>query len=393
MKLSIIIVNYNVKYFLEQCLCSVKKAIKELQAEIIVVDNASSDGSMEYLLAMFTDITFIDNPKNVGFARACNQGLKQAKGAYILFLNPDTIVSEDCLTQCINFLEADSQSGACGVQMLDGSGRFLPESKRAFPSLQTSFYKLSGLTRLFPHSKRFARYYLGNISENKDQQIDVLSGAFFMVKKEVLSKTGGFDEQFFMYGEDIDLSYRIQQAGYKNHYLASPKIIHFKGESTKKGSLNYVKLFYKAMSLFVRKHYKKNNAAKVTIFIQMSIWFRAGITAIRSVMSKEKEGTVKNSLNTMVIGTEQETRSAVSILARQHQQRDIIPLKKGAGWEKQTNLEMPDEIIFCEGELTFKQIIDRIKELPSAISFKIHSKGSASIVGSSSKNTSGNVLA
>lgn len=378
---------------MEQCLCSVRKAIKGLRAEIIVIDNASSDGSLEYLLSLFPEITFIDNPTNMGFAKGNNQGLKQAKGKYILFLNPDTILSENCLRHCLNFLGSNIHLGACGVMMLDGSGRFLPESKRAFPSLQTSFFKLSGLTRLFPHSRRFARYYLGNTSENKDQQVDVLSGAFFMVKKEVLKKTGSFDEQFFMYGEDIDLSYRIQQAGYKNYYLAVAKIIHFKGESTKKGSLNYVKLFYSAMSKFVKKHYKKSSTARVAAFIQFSIWFSAGLTAIRNIMSSGVSGTGKSILKTMVIGSEQETDRAISIINRLHPQRNIIKYQPATGWQNEVVLQMPDEIIFCEGELSYQQIIDSMIELPAGISIKIHSRASGSIVGSSSKNTSGNVIA
>ena len=278
MDLSVIIVNYNVKYFLEQCLCSVQKALNNLHGEIIVVDNNSSDGSMDYLQPKFSSVNFIANDKNLGFGKACNQGLAIAKGKYILFLNPDTIVAEDCFKKCIDFFESHAGAGALGIRMIDGSGNFLKESKRAFPSPQTSFYKLTGLARLFPHSKTFSRYHLGYLDENKNHVIDVLAGAFMMVRKEVLDKLGGFDEVFFMYGEDVDLSYRIQKAGYNNYYFAESSIIHFKGESTRKGSLNYVKMFYRAMSVFVKKHYGSQRAGVFNFFIQSAILFRAAVS-------------------------------------------------------------------------------------------------------------------
>ncbi|RYG42838.1 MAG: glycosyltransferase family 2 protein, partial [Chitinophagaceae bacterium] len=267
MDLSVIIVNYNVKYFLEQCLYSVRKALIPIQAEIIVVDNKSTDNSPEYLQPRFPEAIFISNETNVGFGQACNQGLKQASGKYILFLNPDTILPEDCLKKSIDFLAARPEAGALGIKMIDGSGNFLRESKRSFPSPLTSFYKLAGLARLFPRSSLFARYHLGHLDENKDHAVDVLAGAFMLIKKEVLNKTGAFDETFFMYGEDVDLSYRIQKSGYLNYYFSGSSIIHFKGESTKRGSMNYVRMFYNAMSIFVRKHYGGSKAGIFNFFI------------------------------------------------------------------------------------------------------------------------------
>lgn len=271
--------NYNVKHFLEQCLCSVQKAVAGLEAEVIVIDNNSPDHSIEYLEPAFPGIMFIANKENVGFAKACNQGLKKASGKYILFLNPDTIVPEDCFRKCMDFMEAHADAGALGIKMLDGSGRFLKESKRAFPSPMTSLYKLFGLSKLFPKSKVFSKYYLGYLDENKNNEVDVLAGAFMMIKKEVLDKTGGFDEVFFMYGEDVDLSYRIQKAGYKNYYFADSSIIHFKGESTRKGSMNYVRMFYNAMSIFVRKHYSSGRAGVFNFLIHIAIWIRAALSA------------------------------------------------------------------------------------------------------------------
>jgi GT2 family glycosyltransferase len=280
MQLSVIIVNYNVKHFLEQCLCSVQKAIAGMKAELIVIDNASADNSLEYLKPRFPSVKFLANKENLGFAKACNQGMKLSKGEYILFLNPDTIVPEDCFLQCIDFFESHPDAGALGIKMLDGTGKFLKESKRSFPAPATSLYKLSGLARVFPRSKIFSKYHLGNLNENENHEVDVLAGAFMMVKKEVLDKLGGFDEIFFMYGEDVDLSYRIQKAGYKNYYFAGSTIIHFKGESTRKGSLNYVRMFYKAMSIFSRKQYGSGKAGAYNFLIQVAIWTRAAMTAI-----------------------------------------------------------------------------------------------------------------
>lgn len=280
MQLSIIIVNYNVKHFLEQCLFSVQKAVSKISSEIIVVDNNSTDESISYLSPKFKQVRFIQNPENTGFAKACNQALVVATGKYILFLNPDTIVPEDCFEKCISFLEQNQNAGALGLRMVDGSGKFLPESKRAFPSPLTSLFKLFGLSKLFPRSRIFARYHLGHLPDTETNEADVLSGAFMLIKKEVLDKTGGFDENFFMYGEDVDLSFRIQEAGYKNYYFAGSSIIHFKGESTRKGTTNYVRMFYSAMSRFVRKHYGGANAGIFNLLIHIGIWIRAALTAL-----------------------------------------------------------------------------------------------------------------
>ncbi|MEO5563104.1 MAG: glycosyltransferase family 2 protein, partial [Chitinophagaceae bacterium] len=217
---------------------------------------------------------------------ACNQGLALAKGNYILFLNPDTIAPEDCFQKCISFLASNPKAGALGIKMLDGRGNFLKESKRAFPLPLTSLYKLFGLSRLFPKSKLFSKYHLGHLDKNQNHQVDVLAGAFMMVKKEVLEKTGGFDETFFMYGEDVDLSYRIQKEGFSNYYYADSCIIHFKGESTRKGSMNYVRMFYKAMSIFVGKHYGGSRASIFSFLIQVAIWVRATMTAIASFIRR-----------------------------------------------------------------------------------------------------------
>jgi O-antigen biosynthesis protein len=282
--LSIIIVNYNVKYFLEQCLYSIRKANYSLQAEVIVIDNNSIDDSLPYLEPKFPEVKFHKAIANIGFAKACNIGLSYASGDYILFLNPDTIIGEDTFQKCIDFFERTDNCGALGVKMVDGAGEFLKESKRAFPSPLTSLFKLFGLGRVFTQSKVFNRYHLGHLDANKNHEVDVLAGAFLMVRKSVLDIIGAFDEKFFMYGEDVDLSYRVQQAGYKNYYFSESTIIHFKGESTKRGSLNYVRMFYNAMSIFVRKHYGGTRAGVFNFSIHIAIWIRAFIAALAKLI-------------------------------------------------------------------------------------------------------------
>jgi GT2 family glycosyltransferase len=285
-QLSVIIVNYNVKYFLEQALRSVRKASKNLTVEVFVVDNNSVDDSVEMVRQTFPEVHLIKNTENLGFSKANNQAIRQAKGTYILLLNPDTVVEEDTFEKCLAFMESRPEAGGLGVKMIDGSGKFLPESKRGFPTPFVAFCKTFGLARLFPKSKLFNRYHLGFLDKNENHPVDVLSGAFMWMRKSVLDEIGLLDEQFFMYGEDIDLSYRIKKAGYQNYYLADTTIIHYKGESTKKGSLNYVKVFYNAMIIFAQKHFKGEGATLFVGMLKAAIYFRAGITLFNNLVKK-----------------------------------------------------------------------------------------------------------
>ena len=524
MQLSVIIVNYNVKYFLEQCLYSVQKAIANIEAEIIVADNNSTDGSKDFLIPLFPTVNFIWNRNNIGFAKANNEAAEKTKGEYILFLNPDTLVPEDCFEKCINFFKSNDHTGALGIKMIDGSGNFLKESKRAFPSPLTSFYKLMGLAMLFPRSKLFAKYHLGHLSENENHKVDVLAGAFMMIPKRVLKEIGNFDERFFMYGEDVDLSFRIQRAGYENYYFAESSIIHFKGESTKTGSLNYVRLFYQAMNLFVKKHYSGSRAGVFIFFIQMAIITRAGFSAIVNLLRRiglplldagviftafwcikylwsnyirqelnyspnvlfiafpvftaifliasfysglydkgYKQSqllrstiiaslfllsgyallpeTVRFSRGILVFGIvlafimmnimrqlfikwrlletrdENEERRQTIVVSGEKDFIAITGLMQKAGMPERVLgrvdnyltagtsalgniLQLPalvnkyrvKEIIFCENGLSFKEIINTIKELPPGIRNKFHASGSSSIVGSNSKNVSGDYV-
>lgn len=524
MQLSVIIVNYNVKYFLEQCLYSVQKACAKMNAEIIVADNNSTDGSRDFLEPLFPRVNFIWNSSNEGFAKANNRALAAAKGEYILFLNPDTLVPEDCFEKGMDFLRSNDRAGAMGIKMIDGSGKFLKESKRAFPSPLTSLYKLSGLSMLFPRSKTFAKYHLGHLDENENQEIDVLAGAFMMIPGKILKEIGNFDERFFMYGEDVDLSFRIQKAGYKNYYFAGSNIIHFKGESTKRGSLNYVRLFYQAMNLFVKKHYSGSRAGIFIFFIQAAIMMRAVFSAAGNLLKKiglplidagviltafltiktlwsnyvrqelnyspnvlfiafpiftaifliasfysglydkgYKQSrlvrstviaalillsgyallpeTLRFSRGILVFGIvlafimmnvlrqlfikwrlletsdEDEERRQTIVVAGEKDFMNITGIMQNAGMPERVlgrvdvrlaentlalgNIQqLPGlvkkyrvkEIIFCENGLSIKEIIAIIKELPSGIRNKFHASGSSSIVGSDSKNVSGDYV-
>jgi len=279
-KLSVIIVNYNVKYFLDQCLHSVEKAIKNINTEVFVVDNNSVDGSCQMIEDKYKWVKLIKNKKNTGFSKANNQAIKLANGEYILLLNPDTLVEEDTFEKVCNFMDSHPDAGGLGVKMIDGKGKFLPESKRGLPTPAAAFYKIFGISKLFPKSKTFSKYHLGYLDKEKIHKIDVLSGAFMLMRKTVLDKIGYLDETFFMYGEDIDLSYRITKAGYNNYYFPETTIIHYKGESTKKGSVNYVMIFYKAMIIFAKKHFSKKNAKIFSHLINLAIYFRAFLSIL-----------------------------------------------------------------------------------------------------------------
>ncbi|MDZ4839938.1 MAG: glycosyltransferase [Bacteroidota bacterium] len=286
-KLAIIIVNYNVQYFLELCLQSVYKAITvcdvkfgPLSVEVWVVDNHSEDGSCDMIKKMYPSVLLIENKFNAGFSKANNQAIVLTKAEYILLLNPDTVIPENCLIEVLTFADEHPNAGGIGVKMLEGRGKYLPESKRGFPSPIAALYKITGINALFSKSGYFNKYYLGNLDQNDIQKIDVLAGAFVLARLESLAKIGNLDEDYFMYGEDIDLSYCLTKAGYQNYYLPSPEVIHYKGESTKKGSLNYVYIFYKAMAIFAKKHLRGSSGVAYQVLINIAIWSKASLSGL-----------------------------------------------------------------------------------------------------------------
>ena len=271
MQLSVIIVNYNVKNLLRDCLLSVQKAAHSIDTEIIVVDNTSNDGSVEMLKAEFKDVKLIANTQNLGFSKANNQGIAQAQGKYILLLNPDTLINKNTFEDCLNFSKQTNNCGGIGVQTLDANNQFLKESKRGFPTPWASLCRLSFLNKLFPNSALLNGYYLGHLSNDENHQVEVLAGAFIWIKKSIIDEIGGLDETYFMYGEDIDFSYRIQQAGYHNYFLGTVTILHYKGESTDKYSFKHIKYFYDAMKIFSKKHYPRTYPLYHMVIILMII--------------------------------------------------------------------------------------------------------------------------
>ena len=408
MQLSIVIVNHNVGFFVEQCLHSVRRASEGIDTEVIIVDNASRDGSRKYLEKRFPKVRFIWNGTNHGFAKANNQGLAATKGRYVLFLNPDTLLSEGCLRACIRHLDGNPGTGAVGVRMIDGSGRFLKESKRGFPTPSAALFKLFGLSYLFPKSPRFAKYHLGNLDPLEDHATDVLTGAFLMVRRDIMRKIGGFDEAFFMYGEDIDLSYRIQKAGFSNRYLAAHPIIHFKGESTEKDNLRYVRMFYSAMAVFARKHYGKGRAGLLSAMLHAGIWLRASLSAlglayrksIRPALSKiplpwASDGAGKGFEPTQILvaGSDVSMDRVRSILSRSDVETKTLARINLGGNDKASfpseegilNLLQRmnvKELVICPDYITYEEAMKLLPKVPSKVRVSFSGNGTLSAVGS-----------
>src|SRR5690554_3511935 len=286
MKLSVIIVNYNVKYFLHQALMAVYQSNVDFEFDVYVVDNASVDGSCEMVATDFPQVKLIESSENLGFSKGNNLAIRKSQAEYVLLLNPDTIIREDTLQQVVDFMDNHRDAGALGVKMYDGKGEFLPESKRGLPSPSVAFFKMSGLSSLAPKSKVLGRYHLGFLDEDEIHEVDVLSGAFMLLRKKTLNEVGLLDEDYFMYGEDIDLSYRIKKGGYKNYYFPFAPIIHFKGESTKKGTLNYVLVFYRAMIIFAEKHLQDRGGKLYVLLLNIAIYLRAGLAIVSSALEK-----------------------------------------------------------------------------------------------------------
>ena len=278
--LSVIIVNYNVREFLEQAIRSLYQSVNGLHIEIFVVDNNSIDGSVQMVRDRFPEVRVIANEDNVGFSTANNQAIRIARGRHLFILNPDTIVQEDTLTTLVQFMDEHPKAGAVGCKILNPDGTFAPESRRSFPTPAVAFYRMTGLSKLFPKSKTFGRYNLSYLTPDTATEIDALSGSCMVVRKAAVESAGMFDEDFFMYGEDLDWCYRIQEAGWEIHYTPDTQIIHYKGESTKKGELRYVLLFYGAMLRFAEKHFKKRHSFLFRFLLRLGIVARGSLQAI-----------------------------------------------------------------------------------------------------------------
>ncbi|WP_299128960.1 glycosyltransferase family 2 protein [uncultured Winogradskyella sp.] len=363
MKLSVIILNYNVRYFLELCLRSVEAAIHNIDAEVIVVDNNSADDSCKMVKQLFPKVKLIENKNNSGFSKGNNIGVKAAKGEYLCILNPDTVVAEDTFGKIIEFAETKPNCGIIGCQLIDGQGKFLPESKRQIPTPNVAFQKLIGKTD---------NYYLNQLKPNANGKADILVGAFMVIKKRIYDEVKGFDEDYFMYGEDIDLSYKILKAGYTNYYCGHTTIIHFKGESTLKDKI-YAKRFYGAMAIFYEKHFKSN--ALLTNLIKLGL----NLASLQSRRLKPVNVNIEKSI--VVSKTEYKTR--------------YTKLKQPVKFISQLE-ELPKKamIIFDSESISYKRIIDLMKDNTEANqnAYRIWLKSSNFILGSDSSIGRGEVV-
>lgn len=383
MQLSVIILNYNVRYFLEQCVLSVQKALEGIDGEIIVIDNNSSDDSCRMMKQRFPNVKLIENKENAGFPKGNNIGVAQAKGEYICILNPDTVVAEDTFSKLLN---TDHQplntehwqltTGIIGCKLIDGTGHFLPESKRGIPSPWVAFTKIFGLYKLFPKSRLFNRYYAQHLSENQSGKVEILVGAFMMMKRELYNELGGFDEKCFMYSDDIDLSYMALQKGKTNYYFHETSVIHYKGESTVKDG-TYMKRFQEAMDFFYKKHFK------VSLFF--SFFMKIGIVVFSLMKMFQGKPKAKSAPDNYILLSD----NAVIKNKLEAKLQKEIQMKTSIG----ASIPKFSEIILDTNYLSFKEAISIMEENKThSCTFKILPPNSNFIVGSNSSNDRGEVI-
>ena len=372
MQLSVIILNYNVRYFLEQCVLSVQKALINLDAEIIVVDNNSSDGSCEMMKQLFPHIKLIENPVNVGFPKGNNVGVAEAKGEYICILNPDTVVAEDTFTKIFNsqLSTHNSQLGIIGCKLIDGTGNFLPESKRGVPTPWVAFTKIFGLYKI---SNFFGKYYAQHLTENQSGKVDVLVGAFMIMKRDLYLQVGGFDENCFMYSDDIDLSYMIQKLGKENFYFHKTSVIHYKGESTVRDE-KYLKRFREEMQFFYKKHFKKS-------FV-FDVMMQVGSFIFTIFKQKQQKNTVRN-IDKYIFFSKNNLQ-----LNLNKSQEYLSDFK-----QFENNEKLNIEVVFNTNSFSFAEIIDFMEKNKSKnITFKNYIPQSNYLIGSNNANDRGEVI-
>lgn len=384
MQLSVIILNYNVRYFLEHCLKSVQKALQNIDAEIIVVDNNSPDDSCQMVKNLFPEVILIENKENLGFPKGNNIGVQQANGMYICILNPDTVVAEDTFEKLLEFAQQKSDLGIIGCKLIDGTGNFLPESKRGIPTPWVAFSKTFGLYKLFPSIKRFQKYYAQHLDENTTGQVDILVGAFMFLRKETYMQLGGFDERYFMYGEDIDLSYAALKLNLKNYYYASTTVIHYKGESTVKDE-KYRQRFQEGMELFYSKHMNKALLWNIVMKVGMKLF----------VIFKMKRGnanTSKKNVQYKLLSQDNKLREQLEIKLK----RKIELIDEE--WSVRNSVDsnsnsIKTEIILDVNSYSFKECIEFMKKnKKKGLTFKIKPPESDFFIGSNSSNDRGEVI-
>lgn len=383
MQISVIILNYNVRFFLEQCVLSVQKALQNIDGEIIVVDNNSPDDSCAMMKQRFPDVKLIESKVNTGFPKGNNIGVAEAQGEYLCILNPDTVVAEDTFEKLLAFAKSKTDLGIIGCKLIDGTGKFLPESKRSIPLPFVAITKMTGLYRMFPNVPAFGKYYANHLSENETGKVEILVGAFMLVRRELYNQLEGFDEAFFMYGEDIDLSYRSMQSGKTNYYFADTTVIHYKGESTVKDK-KYLQSFQNAMKLFYQKHFKVSFVFKA--------FMNFGAFVFSTMKKNQKAGQPRKIAQYLLFSDNLDRKIKVEnllgnnvTLADSTHKNDLN--SPYGHWDKNT------EIIFDNNVWSFKSIIDYMeKEHNNRLTFKIIPSQSNFMLGSNSSNDRGSVL-
>jgi len=377
MQLSVIILNYNVRYFLEQCVFSVQKALENIDGEVIVIDNNSSDDSCAMMKNRFPNVRLIENIENLGFPKGNNIAVAEAKGEYICILNPDTVVAEDTFTKilktCHSELVSESSLGIIGCKLIDGTGSFLPESKRGVPTPWVAFTKIFGLYKMFPNSSWFNKYYAQDLNENQSGEVAILVGAFMFMKRSLYLEVGGFDENCFMYSDDIDLSYMVKKLGKQNYYFADTKVIHYKGESTIRDGL-YMKRFQEAMQFFYKKHFKKSFVFDVMMYFGAYLF---------SIIKKNQQKEVQIKVDEYIVFS----KNQVS-----------LNLNKKTSYFKELNCFTNNkcgsiEVIFDTESFSFKEIISFMERNQAAnITFKNAFFTNSFLIGSNSSNDRGKVI-
>ncbi len=376
MQLSIIILNYNVRYFLEQCVLSVQSAIQNLDAEIIVVDNNSPDDSCQMMKECFRDVILIENKENSGFPKGNNIGVSIAKGEYICILNPDTVVAEDTFEKILAFAKNKTDLGIVGCKLIDGTGNFLPESKRGIPTPFVALTKIFSLYKIFPGIKSFCNYYASHITENQTGKVEILVGAFMVMKKELYLEIGGFDERYFMYGEDIDLSFSALKKGKSNYYFHETTVIHYKGESTVKDA-TYMKRFQKGMDLFYQKNMKSS--------IFFSAFMKLGMIFFSFIKMFQGKASPKLKPANYILVSEDLDSAIVKSLEKNLNAEILI--------NKKTDNSRSTEFILDVNSLGFKKAIAFIEANKNQqYTFKMLLKDANFLIGSNSSNDRGEVI-
>lgn len=387
MQLSVIILNYNVRYFLEQCVLSVQKALSAIDGEIIVVDNFSQDGSCEMMRQRFPNVRLIDNKANFGFPKGNNIGVAEASGEYICILNPDTVVAEDTFGKILAFAQSKPDLGIAGCKLIDGTGNFLPECKRGVPTPWVAVTKIFGLYKIFPKNKRFNTYYAQHLSENETGKVDILVGAFMVMKKDLYLEVGGFDENCFMYSDDIDLSYMVLKTGRSNYYFHETSVIHYKGESTVRDGA-YMKRFREAMQFFYKKHFK--SAVVFDVFMRLGAFFFA-------LAKKNQARQITFDIDEYVLFSANVSLKNKIEKRLQKKLKWFTDINRNTLFSQSDSKEKKIEILLDNSSFSFKEIIgflERNKKKPGSreYTFKIIPDKADYMIGSNSSNDRGQIL-